>query len=64
MKKGNAKWNPETGKGTYRGNIHHGEVRRGSKFLNTGPSELGQNLAGKKGTEGAKQILRNLYKKK
>ncbi len=62
--KGEAKWDPETGKGTYGNNIHHGEVRLGSKFLNAGPSEVGQNLSGKKGTDGAKQILRNSYKKK
>ncbi len=56
--KGEAKWNPETGKGTYGSNIHHGEVKINSKFLNGGNSASGQNLAAKNGVDGAKRIMK------
>ena len=63
--KNNAHWDPETGKGTYGHSIHHGETIPGYKIAEgQNPSESGQNLAGKKGTDAAKRMLQKYYKKK
>ncbi len=53
----------ENKKGSYSDKIHHGEVLRGASFLLEKPSEQ-QNLAAKKGIDGAKNILSKNYKKK
>ena len=51
------------GEGTFTDKVHLGELRQRGKYLDRDTSE-GQNLAGKKGIDGAKELLLKSYRKK
>jgi len=57
----NGKVNTTTGKITYRYPPRFNEVVRGTKIVGGGTDESKQNLAGKRGLDGAKKILTAYY---
>lgn|GEM_PF-4920255 len=54
---GKAKWDIQTGTGTYSDKIHHGEVSIGSVGLVFCIKHEPQNLVDDKGVSGAKRIM-------
>ena len=56
-----AKYNQETGTGTYTHNSHYGELTPNATIENNSPEAIIQKLAEKSGTTTAANIMAELY---